>query len=61
MLVTVCKACADSEIFQKGGGGEDENFKRKMFVDTRINKSLVLSYDILLRALTYVFISLVVR
>ena len=29
---------ADPEIFQKEGGGvEEENFERKMFVDTRIN------------------------
>ena len=27
---------ADPEIFQRGGGDE-ENFERKMFVDTRIN------------------------
>ena len=29
-------ADADPEIFQRGGG-EEENFERKMFVDTRIN------------------------
>ena len=28
---------ADPEIFQRGGGGEKENFERKVFVDTRIN------------------------
>ena len=28
---------ADPEIFQKGGVVEEENFERKMFVDTRIN------------------------
>ena len=28
---------ADPEIFQRGGGGEEEKLKRKMFADTRIN------------------------
>ena len=27
----------DPEIFQRGGGFEEENFERKMFVDTRMN------------------------
>ena len=34
---TVVDAGADPEIFQRGGGVEEENFERKMFVDTRIN------------------------
>ena len=28
---------ADPDIFQRGGGGIEENFERKIFVDTRIN------------------------
>ena len=28
---------ADPEIFQGGGGVEEENFERKMYVDTRSN------------------------
>ena len=28
---------ADPEIFQRGGGVEEENFERKMFVDAGIS------------------------
>ena len=35
----VTDAGADPEIFQKGGGGQEENFERKKGVETRINAS----------------------
>ena len=30
---------ADPDIFQRGGGVEEENFERKMFVNTRIDNA----------------------